>query len=86
MVPPLSRLRDIKHRTVVLPSKRVRHMQSVIGVDADQMGVERRVMDFGKRNAVRNHRLAELFVFVRNDVSRIENNGSGRPDNAQRPL
>ena len=86
MMPPLSRLSASEHRTIVPPKKPLGHMQPVVQVDANQMCVERGVMDFGERDAVRNHRLAKLLFSVSDDMSRTSNRGSGRPDSAQRPL
>jgi hypothetical protein len=39
-------------------------MQPVIRIDADEMGVDRRVMDFGERNTIRNDWLAEPLILV----------------------
>ena len=47
-------------------------MDAVIGVDANQVGIERRVMDFRKGNAIRDDRLAELLVLVGDDVCRSQ--------------
>ena len=71
-------LEGFQHRTIVLPEQPLGHMQPVVRVDADQMGVERGVMDLGKRNAVRNHRLAKLLVPVRDDMSRVEQQRLGQ--------
>ena len=47
-------------------------VDSVIGVDADQMGVEGRMLDFGPRQAIRNDRLPKLLVRIHDNVSRVE--------------
>src|SRR6516165_8080012 len=47
-------------------------MQPVVGIDADQMGVERGVMDFRERKTVWNYRLAEFLFLVRDDVGGIK--------------
>ena len=47
-------------------------MQQVVGVAANKMGVERGVMNLRERDAVRDYRLAELLVLVRDDMSRVE--------------
>ena len=65
-------LQGLKHRAVVLPKQSLGHMQSIVRVDADQMSVERGVMNLRKRNAVRNDRLAETLILVRDDVRGIQ--------------
>lgn len=49
-----------------------------VSVDANQMCIERGVMDFGERDAVRNHRLAKLLISVRDDMSRVEQQRLGQ--------
>ena len=71
-------LEGFQHRTIVPPKKPLRHMQPVVRVDANQMCVERGVMDFGERDAVRNHRLAKLLISVRDDMSRVEQQRLGQ--------
>jgi hypothetical protein len=53
-------------------------MQPAVGVDADQMGIECRMMNLRERDAVRNHWLAEQFVLVRDDVRRVEQQRIGQ--------
>jgi hypothetical protein len=40
--------------------------------DANQMCVERGVMDFGERDAIWDHRLAKLLISVGDDMSCVE--------------
>jgi len=54
-------------------------MQSVVGVDPNQMRIECRVMDFGEGKAVRDDRLAQLLVRVRDDVGGVEQHRLGQP-------
>ncbi len=70
--PAIQSLQRFEHRAIVLPEQPIRDMQPIVGVNADQMGVERCMMNFRKRDAVRYYWLAELFVLVRDDVGRIE--------------
>ena len=65
-------LQGFEHRPVVLPQQPLGHMQPIVRVDADQMRVERRMMNFRERDAVRNHRLAELLILVRDDMGSVE--------------
>jgi hypothetical protein len=60
---PVQSFQRLKHRAVTLPEQPLGHMQLIIRVDADQMRVERRMMNLRKRDPVRNHRLAELFGY-----------------------
>jgi hypothetical protein len=71
-------LESFQHRTIVPPKKPLGHMQPVVRVDANQMCVERGVMNFGERDAVRNHRLAKLLMSVRDDMSRVEQQRLGQ--------
>ena len=50
----------------------IRDMDSVIGVDPDQMNIEGRMVDLGQRQAVRDDRLPKLLVRIHDDVSGIE--------------
>jgi len=47
-------------------------MQAVIWIDPDQMRVERRVMNLGHGEAVRNYGMAETLVLVRHNVRRVQ--------------
>ena len=67
--PPIEAFQGVKHRTVALTQQAVSNMQAVVWVDADQMGVKGRMMDFRQRKAIGYHRLAEPFVLVRDDMS-----------------
>ena len=46
-------------------------MNAVVGVDADQVRIERRMMDLGKGQPVRDDRLAEVFAAIDNDISGV---------------
>lgn len=50
----------------------VKDVNSVIGFDADQVRVERRVVNFAQRQPVRDHRLPVLLVSVHDDVGGVE--------------
>ena len=50
----------------------VRDVDAVIGVDADQVGIEGRMMDLRQRQAIRDDRLPKLLVRIHDDVSGIE--------------
>ena len=63
-------LEGFEHRAVVLVEQSVRDMQSIVGIDPDQMGIEGGMMDFGERHAVRDDGLPELLVLIGNDVCR----------------
>ena len=41
-------LEGFQHRTVLLIEQSVRDMQPIIGIDADQMGIEGGMMDLGE--------------------------------------
>ena len=55
----------------------VRHMNAEIGVNADQVRVKCRVVNFAQRQPVRDHRLSVLLISVHNDMSGIEQPGFG---------
>jgi len=54
------------------PSRRSETCSRVIRIDADEMGVEGRVIDFRERNTIRNDWLPEPLIFVSNDMGGIE--------------
>jgi hypothetical protein len=56
----------------VLDQQFPRDVNPEIGIDADEVRVERRVMDPGERDSVRRHGLAELLVLVLDDVRCVE--------------
>jgi hypothetical protein len=45
-------LQGFEHGSIVLRQQAIRNMQPIIRIDADQMRVERSVMNFGQRNAI----------------------------------
>ena len=47
------------------------HMQPIVRIDTDEMFIKRGVMHFGKRNAVRNNRLAKPNFTIGNVVRGI---------------
>ncbi len=53
-------------------------MNPVVGIDPDQVGGERRVVNRRQRNAVGLHGLAPAFVRVGNDVGRVQQHGFGQ--------
>ena len=64
-------LQRVEHRTIVLCQQAARNMKSIVGIDADEMCVERGVMNFGQRDAVRHHGLTEPLVLVGDDVGGV---------------
>jgi len=50
----------------------VRDMDAKIRVDADQVSIEGRMVDFGERQTIRDDRLPQLLVRIHDDVSGIE--------------
>ena len=68
----LELFQGFQHRTVALLKKTLGNVHSIIRIDADQVDVERCMVDLGQRQAVRHDRLAQQFVLVGNDVRRIE--------------
>ena len=53
-------------------------MQAEVRIDADEMSVERRVMDFRQREPIADDRLAKAFVFVGDNVRGVEQQGLGK--------
>ena len=62
----------VEHRTVALREKTLGDVHAIVRIDADQVGVERGMVDLGQRQAVGHDRLAQQFVPVGNDMRRIE--------------
>ncbi len=65
-------LQGFEHRAVIPHEQPLGYMQTIVRVDADQMGVEGSVMDLRQRYVVGYHRLPEPLVFVRDDVGRVQ--------------
>ena len=65
-------LEGFEHQAVVLVGQSVRDMQSIVGIDPDQMGIEGGMMDFGEWQAVRDDGLPQPFILVGNDVRGVE--------------
>ena len=65
-------LEGFEHQAVVLVEQSVRDMQSIVGIDPDQMGIEGGMMDFGEWQAVRDDGLPQPFILVGNDVRGIK--------------
>jgi hypothetical protein len=61
-------------------------MQPAIRIDADEMGVERRVMDCRERNTFGTTGWPSRSSLSATMWAASSSNGSGNPDNAQRPL
>ena len=59
-------LQFFEHWAVILPEQSIGHMQSIVWVDADQVGVEGGVMYFRQGDPVQNYRLAEPLIRVLN--------------------
>ena len=68
---------EFEERAIVDFEQPIGDVNSVIGVDADQMGVEGRVMEFRQRQTIRHDRLPKLLVGIYDDVGRIEPPGFG---------
>ena len=69
---PVELRERLQYRTVMLVKQPIRHVQSIIWIDADQVCIERRVMDLGQRQAIRHDRLPKPLVLVRYDVRSVE--------------
>ena len=65
-------LEGFEHRAVVLVEQSVRDMQSIVGIDPDQIGIEGGMMDFGEWQAVRDDGLPQPFILVGNGVRGVE--------------
>jgi hypothetical protein len=61
----------LEHRPVDLLQHVEAHRDLEVGRDADDVGVERGVMQLAEREAVGNHRLAER-VAIREDVGGLQ--------------
>jgi hypothetical protein len=70
--PAIELLQRLQLRAVFQAQQPVGDVDAVIGVDADEMGVEGGVVDFREGETVRDHRLAHEFVAVIDDVGGIE--------------
>ena len=57
-------LEGFEHQAVVLVEQSVRDMQSIVGIDPDQMGIEGGMMDFGEWQAVRDDGLGDVPISV----------------------
>ena len=62
-------LQRFEQRAILSPEEPLRHMEPIVWVDADQMGVKSGMVDFRERNAIGNHRLAEQLILVRHNVA-----------------
>ena len=47
-------------------------MQSIVGIDTDQMGIEGGMMNFGQRQAIRDDGLPQPLIPVGNNVRGVE--------------
>jgi hypothetical protein len=63
---------EFEEWTVMDVEQPISDMDAEISIDADQVGVERRVMDFGQRQPIRDDGLTKLLVGIDNDVSGIK--------------
>jgi hypothetical protein len=79
-------LQSFEHRTIVLCQQAARNMKSIVGIDADEMCVERGVMNFGQRDAVGHDWLFNRSSLSATMCAASRSRGSGNRDNAQRPL
>src|SRR5215467_2667811 len=70
-------LQGFEHRPVVLPEQSLGDVQPV-RVNANQMRIECGMVDFRQRDTIGHHRLAELLVFVGDDVGRIQEKWLGQ--------
>lgn len=65
-------LERFEHRPISLLKKPFGDVDSIVRVYPNKVAIERGVVDFGKRQAVRHDRLTEPLVFVRDDVGSID--------------
>src|ERR1700730_12049509 len=65
-------LQSLQHRTVVMRKQSVGNMKTGVGIDADQMCIERGVMYFRERNAMRHDGLPLPFIGISDDMGCIE--------------
>jgi hypothetical protein len=61
-------------------------MESEVRVNADQVRIERGVMDFRQWNAIRHDWLPQSLVLIGDDVSRIEQDRFGQPGERATPV
>ena len=70
--PPIQSLERFEHGPVGLREEAFGNMNPVVWIDTDQMGVERRMVDFGKRDSIGHDRMPEPLVLVRDDMGCIQ--------------
>ena len=70
--PSIKQLKRFKHLAVVLIQKTVRNVHAIVGVDANQVGVEGGVMDLRQRWSIGHNGVSHLLVGVGNDVCGVE--------------
>ncbi len=68
----LKTLQRLQHRAVVLTHQPFGYVEPEVRIDPDQVRVERRMVNFRKRDAIGNDWLAHFLVAVGNDVGGIE--------------
>jgi hypothetical protein len=76
---------EVFKRAIVNFEQPVGDMNSVIGVDTDQMGIEGRVMQLCQRQTIRHDRLPELLVRIHDDVGGIQQSPLGYMGNRAPP-
>ena len=84
--PAVQSLEGFKQRAVFLDQQLVRHVQPVIGIDADQVPVEGRVMNLGEKQAVLDDGLSQRLVLVGDDVGGVEQLVLGQPGDRATPV
>jgi len=65
-------LERLEHRAILLFKQPLGNMYSEVRIHANQMCIERGVVDLGKRNPIWHHGLPILFVPIRDDVRGVE--------------
>lgn len=68
---PMQALDCLEHRAVLLREQAIGDVKVVVRVDADQVGVERGVMDLRKRDAIAHNRLAQALIAILHDVGGV---------------
>jgi Reverse transcriptase (RNA-dependent DNA polymerase) len=65
-------LKRFEHGTIVLDQQPLGNMKPIVRIDADEVGVECGVMNFGERDAIGHDGLSEPLILIGHDVSGIQ--------------
>jgi hypothetical protein len=69
---------EFEKRPIMDFEQPVRDVDAEIWVNPDQVGIERRMMDLGQRQAIRDDRLPQLLIGIHDDVSGTEQTRLGQ--------